>query len=312
MTSGQKLSKESLWRELLVITDDPSSSSMRFTSSERASESPEFQLTLSKQHTYYSKVLPNNSQRYKALENQPGSVIEISPEAFKIIGLMAQRIGGTITHPLSSSSSLSSPSSSSSLSPKTIPDPSGAALILDYGPSHTIPANSLRGIRSHELVSPFTAPGTVDISADVDFTGLADAALDASPNVEVHGPVSQSAWLRNMGGRERIEALMMTTKKKKETTTERTDAEKSTSTDKSAEANGTTTNMTTIVEDENGELEEARRKRLMDAWLRLVDEGPQGMGRLYKVMAIVPYTHAADVEGGGQHKIRALAGFEDG
>jgi NADH dehydrogenase [ubiquinone] 1 alpha subcomplex assembly factor 7 len=86
--------------------------------------------------------------------------------------------------------------------------PSGAALSLDYGPSDTIPANTFRGIRSHQTVSPFTAPGLVDLSADVDFLALAESALAASPGVEVHGPVEQSFFLSTMGIKERAERLL--------------------------------------------------------------------------------------------------------
>lgn len=79
---------------------------------------------------------------------------------------------------------------------------------MDYGPSDTIPTNSLRGIHQHKRISPFASPGLVDLSADVDFTALADAALGASPGVEVHGPVEQGAFLLNMGIKERAEMLM--------------------------------------------------------------------------------------------------------
>ena len=36
---------------------------------------------------------------------------------------------------------------------------------------------------------------------------LAEAALAASPSVEVHGPVEQGVWLENMGIRERSEII---------------------------------------------------------------------------------------------------------
>jgi len=42
----------------------------------------------------------------------------------------------------------------------------------------------------------------------VDFAGLAEAALEASPRVAVHGPVDQSAFLGAMGGRERAARLV--------------------------------------------------------------------------------------------------------
>ena len=49
----------------------------------------------------------------------------------------------------------------------------------------------------------------MDLSADVDFTALAEAALGASPGVEVHGPVEQGQFLLSMGIKERAEMLMM-------------------------------------------------------------------------------------------------------
>ncbi|KAA6412562.1 MAG: hypothetical protein FRX48_03553 [Lasallia pustulata] len=127
-------------------------------------------------------------------QTHPGATIEISPEAQSYAAEFARRIGGT-------------PLPSAPTSQTTKPRPSGAALILDYGPSCTIPSSTLRGIRAHRLVSPLRAPGRVDLSADVDFTALAHAAVAASPGVEVHGPVEQGAWLRAMGGEERVGAL---------------------------------------------------------------------------------------------------------
>jgi NADH dehydrogenase [ubiquinone] 1 alpha subcomplex assembly factor 7 len=87
-------------------------------------------------------------------------------------------------------------------------NPSGAAIILDYGPSDTIPTNSLRGIRDHKRVSPLSSPGMVDLSADVDFTALAEAALTASDGIEVHGPVEQAIFLLGMGIKERAQMLI--------------------------------------------------------------------------------------------------------
>ena len=42
----------------------------------------------------------------------------------------------------------------------------------------------------------------------MDFTALAEAALAASPGVEVHGPVEQGQFLLGMGIKERAEVLM--------------------------------------------------------------------------------------------------------
>ncbi|RKF63028.1 Protein arginine methyltransferase NDUFAF7, mitochondrial [Erysiphe neolycopersici] len=169
--------KEMHWREMVV---SPTQESLQ--------DSSEFQLTLSKKSTPHSLYLPEISARYKNLKKIAGSVIEISPESHVYAQEFARRIGGTSSAPKSC--------------------PSGAAIILDYGPLNTIPINSLRGICGHKRVSPFSSPGLVDLSADVDFFALAEAALAASPGVEVYGPVEQASFLLSMGIRERAEMLL--------------------------------------------------------------------------------------------------------
>lgn len=199
--------------------------------SQQASNAPpEFQLTLSRAATPHSLYLPEISPRYRALKATPDSLIEVSPESHAYAQDFARRIGGTTEEPKLS--------------------PSGAAIILDYGPADTIPTNSLRGIREHARVSPLSSPGLVDLSADVDFTALAEAALGASPGVEVYGPVEQGYFLLSMGIEERARSLTEKAWKRGEG---KGDAE-----------------------------------RIEGAWRRLVDRGGSGMGKVYKAMAIVP------------------------
>lgn len=164
------------WREMVVTNSKVSSS-----------DSPEFQLALSDRPTPHSLYLPETSDRYKALK-VPGSLIEISPESISYIQDFGRRIGGSKSKPRSI--------------------PSGAAIIIDYGPKNTVPINSLRAIRGHRHVSPFSSPGLVDLSVNVDFLALAEAALAASPEVEVHGPLEQGPFLLTMGIRERAEMLL--------------------------------------------------------------------------------------------------------
>lgn len=151
----------------------------------------EFRLSLAKSSTPASMVMPEMSPRYKALKGTRGSTIEISPESHQYVQEFATRIGGT-------------PLEAGGVSRK----PAGAALILDYGPLSTIPVNSLRGIRKHQVVSPFATPGQVDLSADVDFTALAEAAIRVSPGVEVYGPVEQGSFLQTLGISERATQLL--------------------------------------------------------------------------------------------------------
>lgn len=203
------------WREMMVSPVPP-----------HATGPADFELTLSPGTTNHSRFLPEASQRYHGLKETQGSIIEVCPDAMIYTADFASRIGGSGTTPKEK--------------------PTGAALILDYGTSSVIPTNSLRGIKNHQLVHPFSDPGLVDLSADVDFTAVAEAALLASEGVEVHGPVDQADFLETMGIRERAEAVKT--------------------------AGG------------SDELVD----RVEKACNRLVDRGINGMGKLYKALAIVP------------------------
>lgn len=243
--------KEHQWREYLVVPTKSSSTATATTSGGSPEPRPDFQLTLAKTSNPTSLVLPEMSPRYRRLKSQPGSSIEVSPESYRYVQDFAQRIGGEKRSPApmpASSSRGTGATSGSSRSVKAAPEfhPSGAALIIDYGPSSTVPVNTLRGIRAHRRVSPFVSPGEVDLSADVDFTALAEGAINASEGVEVYGPVEQGAWLSQMGFKERTKQLLATVR------------------------------------------DEGKRKDMELGWTRLVEGGPLGMGKVYKVLAVVP------------------------
>ena len=95
-------------------------------------------------------------------------------------------------------------------------------------------------------------PGLVDLSADVDFTTLAEVAIGASEGVEVHGPVEQGYWLESVGIRERAQ------------------------------------NLSKALDKEATEANENKNRHLRQSVERLVERGGGGMGRIYKAMAIVP------------------------
>jgi SAM-dependent MidA family methyltransferase len=226
-TSISQTGKPNEWREMLVNPISPYDSIMNAQSKRSSSgPPPDFELIVSQAPTPHSQLLPKISDRYKKLLAHPGANIEISPESLALVSDFAKRING-----INDSKA-----------------PAGAALILDYGPSATIPTNSLRGIQSHKPISPLSSAGQVDISADVDFLGLAHAALDAAPDVEVHGPVEQALFLSAMGIKERADMLI-----------------------------------------EKAGQDEEVKKRIESSWKRLVDRGPDGMGKTYKAMAIVPH-----------------------
>jgi NADH dehydrogenase [ubiquinone] 1 alpha subcomplex assembly factor 7 len=240
MIRPSSASKQPQWRELMVVPAKRKFSLLAAPEGSSSSDpEPDFRLTHAHASNPMSLVLPE-MPRYRHLKSTPGSRIEISPESLKFVGSIASRIGAQHDQPKSAS---------------------GAALIIDYGPDSTIPINSLRGIRSHKVISPFAFPGQADLSADVDFTALADAALEASPRVEVHGPVEQGMWLTQLGIQDRAERLLKSMAKQSDTSEE----------------------------------SERRAKEFDMGWRRLVEGGPRGMGKSYKVMAILP-------EGGGKRR----------
>lgn len=222
------------WREMVVSPTPPGSTHQSLGTPKSQSTDtpvPDFQLTLSPSSTRHSLYLPESSPRYRAMKSIPGALIEICPDASLYATDFATRIGGSPQHPKHK--------------------PSGAALILDYGPGDgTVPVNSLRGISRHRRVSPFAEPGQTDLSADVDFAAVAEAALRASDGVEVHGPVDQAAFLEGMGIRERAEVLIKGLRQKSQ--------------------------------------DEEKPDHVEKAWKRLVDRGPDGMGKTYKAIAILP------------------------
>jgi NADH dehydrogenase [ubiquinone] 1 alpha subcomplex assembly factor 7 len=82
----------------------------------------------------------------------------------------------------------------------------GAALIIDYGPSQTLPGESLQAVRRHEPVDPLSDIGEADLSAHVDFAGLARAAEEAG--AVAHGPLAQGEFLLRLGLGARAESLL--------------------------------------------------------------------------------------------------------
>ncbi|KAL5366680.1 S-adenosyl-L-methionine-dependent methyltransferase [Aspergillus floccosus] len=229
------------WRELMVTLNPKAVD-------ENQPDEPEFTLTRAKASTPSSLVIPEISARYRALKSQPGATIEVSPESRIYASDFARRIGGASQPPrtVTRRDQLSSADVTTGAQAPAKSVPSGAALIMDYGTQSTIPINSLRGIQNHRNVPPLSAPGQVDVSADVDFVALAEAAIEASEGVEVHGPVEQGDFLQAMGIAERMQQLL------------------------------------------RGVQDEEKRKTLESGWQRLVERGGGGMGKIYKVMAIIP------------------------
>ncbi|KAI4850154.1 DUF185-domain-containing protein [Aureobasidium sp. EXF-8845] len=266
----------SQWRELVVSPTSPYAThdTLNTPKSQRDQPVPEFSLTRTQAATPHSIFLPEQSNRYKNLKETEGSVIEISPESQTYAADFAVRIGGGVSPSAlyTNHKDQTPPPVGRRVSPRRAIEEivkkqaSGAALILDYGTPSTIPVNSLRGIKEHKMISPLSEPGKVDISADVDFLALAESAINASLHVEVHGPVDQARFLTSMGIEQRAAQLVkLAVDRERGSVVEKKDGERKKS------------DLTETV------------KRIESGWRRLVDTGPQGMGKLYQVMAILPH-----------------------
>jgi len=63
-----------------------------------------------------------------------------------------------------------------------------------------------QAIKEHKFVDPLVNPGDADLSCDVDFTSL------RHPDLALHGPITQSKFLGNMGLFERCQHLLSNAK----------------------------------------------------------------------------------------------------
>lgn len=82
----------------------------------------------------------------------------------------------------------------------------GAALVVDYGSPVSGWGDTLQAVRGHEKVSVFERPGETDLTAQVDFQALAEAALDGG--CAAHGALAQGDFLRRLGAHARAAALI--------------------------------------------------------------------------------------------------------
>jgi SAM-dependent MidA family methyltransferase len=111
------------------------------------------------------------------IEAPPGTAIEVGEAAYALAASLAGRIAGQ----------------------------GGALLVVDYGHVRSGFGETLQAVRAHRPADPLENPGEADLTAHVDFSALARAALRAG--AEVHGPATQGAFLTALGARERAQVL---------------------------------------------------------------------------------------------------------
>jgi NADH dehydrogenase [ubiquinone] 1 alpha subcomplex assembly factor 7 len=107
----------------------------------------------------------------------PGAIIETCPGSAAAVQAVAQRLAAQ----------------------------GGAALFIDYGYDTPAFGSSLQAVRAHGRVGPFADPGEADLTALVDFAGLAKVAQVAG--ARWLGTVEQGAFLSALGIGARAEAL---------------------------------------------------------------------------------------------------------
>ena len=82
----------------------------------------------------------------------------------------------------------------------------GALILIDYGYLGEAHQDTLQAVREHAYASPLANPGDADLTAHVDFHGLAQVA--ESHQMRVHGPVEQGKFLVRLGAEIRTERLL--------------------------------------------------------------------------------------------------------
>jgi len=80
------------------------------------------------------------------------------------------------------------------------------ALFIDYGPADAAAGDTLQGVRGHAYADPLEEPGSVDLTAHVQFSAFAEKARAAG--LAADGPVTQAELLGRLGIVERTARLM--------------------------------------------------------------------------------------------------------
>ncbi|KAH8552058.1 S-adenosyl-L-methionine-dependent methyltransferase [Umbelopsis sp. PMI_123] len=162
------------WREMLVDFDDTSETWVLLPAKQSDSEY-NFRLVRCPQETNASKTLTQDDmiKNYKT-----GDRIEVSPDSWDTMRKMAEMLDRN----------------------------GGVGLAIDYGQDRA-QGYTLRAIRQHKIVHPMSDPGSADLSADVDFLALKNAAKPV-PSISTYGPVTQGHFLRSLGIETRLKMLL--------------------------------------------------------------------------------------------------------
>ncbi|KAJ1664867.1 hypothetical protein IW140_003938 [Coemansia sp. RSA 1813] len=176
------------WNEILVDVADSEGQPMDTRTTARLASSPQsslsegaeacnFRFVKARNVTANSAVLLHNAA-FGSKFNE-GDRIETSPESARVMAQVADWISSR----------------------------NGMGLVFDYGQDWT-QGDTFRGVKSHKFTNPLSAPGSMDLTADVDFSYLRHVATGKA---QCHGPIEQGAFLHAMGIQERLKQLLRST-----------------------------------------------------------------------------------------------------
>jgi len=89
----------------------------------------------------------------------------------------------------------------------------GVALVIDYGHAESAAGETLQAVHRHLFADPLTLPGTIDLTAHVDFEALARGV--ESMGAVAYGPLEQAGFLRRLGIETRANTLKANTTRAK-------------------------------------------------------------------------------------------------
>jgi SAM-dependent MidA family methyltransferase len=121
-----------------------------------------------------SAATPLRMLAHRLEDTQPGDLVEHCAQAAPIIAELSRRIAAN----------------------------GGAALIIDYGDWRSL-GDTLQAVAQHKTTDPLDAPGMADLTAHVDFEGLAKAATEVSYS----RLTTQGVFLERLGITQRAQAL---------------------------------------------------------------------------------------------------------
>ncbi len=81
----------------------------------------------------------------------------------------------------------------------------GVGIVIDYGHTRSAPGDTLQAVKSHRFAAVLADPGEQDLTAHVDFEGLAEAAVRGGARVTELA--TQGDWLSRLGLEARAAAL---------------------------------------------------------------------------------------------------------